>query len=145
MRQRRSGGEDAVSGEGHHNIDEIPNEGAQLRPIVRLAHLLLRECLDGSFGELRLVSETGRAEVERGGAWQALMAFPPANYDALVGRFKRMAGMAEPSEIGRSATLRLRWRERDVSAVMTGHPATAGREDLAFRFTVGDARMAGIG
>lgn len=115
-----------MNAEPVHQVDELPDEALRLRPGVRLAHLLLRECLQRGVGQCRLVAKTGGAEVEQAGTWKPIMAFPPAVYDGLVEQFRNMAGGQD--------VLRLVWRGVDVRVGISEQPAAAGGRDLVLTF-----------
>jgi hypothetical protein len=128
-----------VPDDDSYAIDELDDEASRLRPVVRLAHLLFRECVRGGFAEFRLVTASGAAEVVRDGAWAPMMRFPPMVYSALVGQFETIVGVEHGADIGLPATRHLRLGGREMRVTMTRHGAEVGGELFQFRFEPGAA------
>jgi len=116
-----------------YEIDEIDDEASHLRPVVRLANLLFRTCLEGGFTEFRLVTASGTAEVEREGAWTPMMKFPAMVYAALVGQCKTIARIEQDAALGVPLTLQLRWRGQNVRATMTQRGTDGRVEEVWFQ------------
>lgn len=102
----------------------------QVRPHVRLCHLMLSEALAAGFTVVELATRPGAeptARTQVDGSWQPFMAFPPAVYSMLLNYFKHMAGVAPEQQdaegmilvrlAGRDASVNLRIRRNEQGVV----------------------------
>jgi len=116
-----------------YQIDELPDEASQLRPVVRLARLLFRTCLEAGCAELRLRAATGGAEVMKDGRWTPIMKFPTPVYDGLVDQIMTITGVSHLTA-GSPVPVRLHWSGRDVFTTMTPVGSAATVEEIRFQF-----------
>ena len=96
-----------------YDIDEAAEARSSLTPIVRLANLLIRECLKAEVMACRLRPrdhQAGTASLSKDGTWQEVMRFPLAAHMALVKHLGLM-GEAEVKEgEAREGTITVRWQ-----------------------------------
>ena len=119
-----------------HDIDDTD----QIRPHVRLCHLVLREALAAGFTAVELAAPPGApptARAQSGGAWKWFMAFPAGVYGSLVAHLKDMAGIPPEQREGQGTilvrlagqdaaiTLRARCNEQGVDELVLTLPAKA--------------------
>ena len=108
----------------------------QVRPAVRLCHLMLREALAHGFATVELtVPDDGppTARAEQAGEWSSFMAFPEAVYAALVEYLKIMAGVGEDDREA-AANILVRVAGRDATIDLELKPDPRGNSTVVLRF-----------
>lgn len=120
-----------IEGE-RHAIDDTE----QVRPPVRLCHLILSDSLARGVTSIKVAAGPGTiptAWAQTGDAWQEYMAFPPAVYVTLLEHFKLMAGLA-PEERQAQGTILVRWQGRNASVALSVRPDANGVDEIALLF-----------
>ena len=115
-----------------HEIDDTD----QVRPHVRLSHLVLREALAGGFTAVELAAPPRAmptARAQSGGTWQWFKSFPPAVYDSLVAHFKQMAGMTPEQREG-DGTILVRLAGQDTAITLRVQRNEQGLDVLLLHF-----------
>jgi len=115
-----------------HDIDDTD----QIRPHMRLCHLILREGLENEIAEVASTPESTGALAARskmGDSWKSFMEFTPPQYSTLVDYFKQMAEVS-PELFDAEGNILVRLAGRDATIRLRIRRDEGGRDELSLQF-----------